>query len=131
MKNDSRFATTAGLALALALTAGIPATTSAATSKSHAAPKAKAEPAKPAGEVVQYADLESRVGQEIVIETKFHTTRRGKLTKWTQPTLELDIGTDGNPIEFTVPKETIKSIIVVTPDAEPAKDAGTSGAKKN
>jgi hypothetical protein len=111
---------------ALALAAGSPTDAEAAK-----APKPKAEPAKPAGEVVEYASLENRVGQTLAIETTFKTTRTGKLIKYTQPALTLDIGKDDQPLEFTVPRETIKTITVLTPAAEPAKDTGTSGAKKN
>ena len=103
-----------------------------AATKSHAAPKAKAEPAKPAGQPIEYAALETRVGETLSIDTTFHTTRTGKLIKWTQPALTLQMGTDAAPIVLTVPKETIQSIMIMTPAAaEPAKDAGTSGAKKN
>jgi hypothetical protein len=96
------------------------------------APKPQAEPPKPAGQVVEYADLENRVGQTVSIETTFRTTRTGKLIKWTQPTLTVDMGTAEKPMELTVPKETIVKITVVTPPAADAKDdAGKSGAKKN
>jgi hypothetical protein len=117
----------------IALSAGALATDAlAAGTKSHAAPKPKAEPAKPAGEPIEYAALETRVGETISVDTTFHTTRTGKLIKWTQPALTVQMGTEANPIVLTVPKETIKSIMLITPPAaEPAKDAGTSGAKKN
>ena len=83
-------------------------------------------------QAVEYAALETRVGETLSIDTTFHTTRTGKLIKWTQPALTLQIGTDAAPIVLTVPKETIQSITIITPAAaEPAKDAGTSGAKKN
>ncbi len=127
-----RFLSYAILAALVALSAGALATDAlAAGTKSHTAPKAKTEPAKPAGTPVEYAALETRVGETISIDTTFHTTRTGKLVKWTQPTLTVQVGTDTNPMVLTVPKETIKSITLVTPAAEPAKDAGTSGAKKN
>jgi hypothetical protein len=95
------------------------------------APKPQAEPAKPAGQVVEYAALESRVGETVSIETTFKTTRTGKLVKWTQPALTMDLGSADKPLELTVPKETIVKITVVTPPAADAKDTGTSGAKKN
>ena len=95
------------------------------------APRPQAEPAKPAGQVVEYAELENRVGQTVSIDTTFKTTRTGKLIKWTQPALTLDMGTADKPLELSVPKETIVKITVVTPPAADAKDAGTSGAKKN
>ena len=66
-----------------------------------------------------------------MIETTFKTTRTGKLVKYTQPVLTLDIGTEAKPFELSVPKETIKTITVITPAATTDKDAGTSGAKKN
>jgi hypothetical protein len=122
----------AGLIALLAIAACMTATTAnAAGSKSHAAAKTKAEPAKPIGETVEYPALENRVGQEIVIDTTLKTTRRGKLIKYTQPALTLQIGTETHPIELTVPRETIKTIMVVAPTPEPAKDERTSGAKKN
>ena len=113
----------------LALVGGFATEASAAK-----APKPKAESAKPAGEPIEYAALETRVGETISIDTTFHTTRTGKLIKWTQPTLTVEVGSGGaSPMVLTVPKETIKSITIMTPApaAEPAKDAGTSGAKKN
>jgi len=111
--------------LALAAAVAVP-TAHAAAAKT----KAKtSEPAKPAGQAVEYAELESRVGQTLVIETTFKTTRTGKLVKYTQPSLTLDIGTEEKPMELTVPKETIKTIMVIAPAA--TNDAGTSGAKKN
>ena len=124
---------TAVLVALVALSAGALSTDAlAAGSKSHQAPKPKAEP-KPAGTPIEYAALETRVGETLSIDTTFHTTRTGKLIKWTQPALTLQIGTDAAPIVLTVPKETIQSILIMTPPpaAEPAKDAGTSGAKKN
>jgi hypothetical protein len=129
MKTQTQRILIALLALAGAVFA---ANAFAAGSKSHSVPKPKAEPAKPAGEVVEYAALETRIGVELVIDTTFKTTRRGKLVKWTQPALTVDMGTEAAPLVLTVPKETIKQIMVVTPaPAEPPKDAGTSGAKKN
>lgn len=118
----------ASVFLGIALTAGAGFTPYADARK---APKPQAEPPKPAGQVVEYAELENRVGQTVSIETTFRTTRTGKLVKWTQPTLTVDMGTAEKPMELTVPKETIVKITVITPPAADAKDAGTSGAKKN
>ncbi|HEX3631458.1 MAG TPA: hypothetical protein VHZ01_03025, partial [Casimicrobiaceae bacterium] len=64
----------------VALSAGALTTDAfAAGTKSHATPKAKAEPAKPVGEPIEYAALETRVGETISVDTTFHTTRTGKL----------------------------------------------------
>ena len=116
--------------VSLALAGAFALSTDALAAKSHAAAK-KAEPAKPAGEVVDYPELENRVGQTVVIDTTFKTTRQGRLIKYTQPALTIDVGRDDQPIEFTVPRETIKTITVLGPSAEPVTDTGTSGAKKN
>jgi len=123
----------AALVALVALSAGALASDAlAAGTKSHAAAKPKAEPAKPAAEPIEYAALETRVGETISIDTTFRTTRTGKLVKWTQPALTVEIGSADNPMVLTVPKETIKSITIMPPAAaEAPKDAGTSGAKKN
>jgi hypothetical protein len=125
--NKNRFPMIASLIASLALAAGVAVPTAhAAAAKTK--PKTS-EPAKPVGQAVEYPELESRVGQTVVIETTFKTTRTGKLVKYTQPVLTLDIGTEAKPMELSVPKETIKTIMVITPAA--TNDAGTSGAKKN
>ena len=109
------------LALVLAF-AVIPAT--------QAAQSKKAVEAKPVGEVVQYESLESRVGQQLVIETTLKTVRRGTLIKYTQPGLTMQLGPEAGSIELSVPRETIKTITVLAPSAS-TQDQGTSGAKKN
>ena len=116
------------LALVLAF-ALIPATR-AATPKAAPAKKS-AEPAKPVGEAVEYESLESRVGQQIVIETTLKTVRRGTLIKYTQPVLTMQLGPESGSIELSVPRETIKTITVLAPSASTDKDQGMSGAKKN
>jgi hypothetical protein len=118
----------ASVFLGIALTAGVGYSPYADAKK---APKPQAEPPKPAGQVVDYAELENRIGQTVSIETTFRTTRTGTLVKWTQPTLTVDMGTAEHPMELSVPKETIVKITVVTPRAADAKDAGKNGAEKN
>jgi len=103
----------------------------AASTTQLVAKKKIAEPARPAGEVVEYADLEHRVGQDIEIETKLNTVRRGTLMKYTQPALTLKISPEASGYELTVPRETIKTITVLPPPATQDKDEGKSGAKKN
>ena len=118
----------ASVFLGIALTAGAGYAPYADAKK---APKPEIEK-KPAGQVVDYAELENRVGQTVSIETTFRTTRTGTLMKWTQPALTLDLGTAGKPLELSVPKETIVKITVIAPAAADTKDdAGKSGAKKN
>jgi len=103
----------------------------AAQPKSHAATKKAAEPPKPVGEVVQYPDLETRIGSEVVIETTLKTVRRGKLIKYTQPVLTIQLGPESGSIELSVPRETIKTITVVAPTPPADTNEGKAGAKKN
>jgi hypothetical protein len=123
------------LALALSFALSFAAMASAHATQPNtqlAAKKTKtAEPAKPVGEVVDYPALEQRVGQQLLIETTFKTTRRGTLVKYTQPALTLQLGPENGSIELTVPRETIKTITVIAPVAAADKDEGNSGAKKN
>jgi len=130
-----RFPKNTGLIALLALVFSLAAMSAAQAAQPNlqlAAKKTKAaEPAKPAGEVVEYPTLEQRVGQQLLIETTFKTTRRGTLIKYTQPALTLQLGPENGSIELTVPRETIRTITVLTPVAATDKDEGTSGAKKN
>ena len=119
------------LALVFAF-AAIPAAHAAQPNLQLAAKKTKsAEPPKPVGEVVEYTALEQRVGQQLLIETTFKTSRRGTLIKYTQPALTLQLGPEAGSIDLTVPRETIKTITVLAPMPAADKDEGKSGAKKN
>ncbi|MEO7432418.1 MAG: hypothetical protein ABIR62_10380, partial [Dokdonella sp.] len=109
-----------------------------AKDKMAAAAKARAaEPAKSESELIEYKDLENRIGSELIIETTFNTIRRGMLTKYTNPALKIQLGPEGGSIELDVPAETIRSVRIVTPvgSATPAEAAtppqGNSSAKKN
>src|ERR1700752_2010328 len=120
MKNPRIIVRMLSIALFAVATAGITTSVLAAEKTTATAKKTakQTEPPKPAGQVVEYPELENRIGQTLAIATTFKTTRQGKLIKYTQPALTLGIGTEGKPMEFTVPRETIKTITVLTP-AEP------------
>lgn len=119
----------AGLALArkpLHATAG---------SKDASAP---AKASQPVGKLVEYPELEQRIGSEIVVETTLHTVRRGTLVKWSNPALTIQLGAEHGGIELTVPRETIRNVsIVLAPAAEQVQPAatehnpGTASAQKN
>jgi hypothetical protein len=114
----------------------------AAASKDAAAQAAKSQPV---GKLVEYAELEQRVGSEVVVETTLHTVRRGTLIKWSNPALTLQLGPEHGGVELTIPRETIRNVSIVlapaggdAPAAEPAKPAatpeqkpGAGSAKKN
>lgn len=92
----------------------------------HAAPPAKTTPALQA---VEYTALEDRVGERVVIETTFNTTRSGILRKYTSVVLTIEL--DGG-IELTVPREGIRRISLAGAAASlETSAAGDAGAQKN
>ena len=112
-----------------------------------AAPAEAAKPSQPIGKLVEYTELEQHVGSDLVIETTLGTVRRGKLLKYTNPGLTIQLGPEHGSVEFSVPRETVRNVSLVLPPAEPAAapaDAtpapatppvktqpGASSAKKN
>jgi hypothetical protein len=102
------------------------------------APSSDKDAAKsqPLARLVEYPELEQRVGSEIIVESTLGTVRRGKLVKYTNFGLTIEL--DSQPgLEYSVPRETVRNVSLVlepaagaAPDAPPAKtDAGS--AKKN
>ncbi len=107
------------------------ASKSAATSKDAA--NAKAAPAAPTAHVVEYSELEQHVGDTIIVETTFDTVRRGKLVRYTNPGLALQLGPEDGSIELEVPRETVRNVSVVDDvAATPAQEQkAVDSAKKN
>jgi hypothetical protein len=119
----------------------------AAKATEAAAPAEAAKPSQPIGKLVEYTELEQHVGSDIVVETTLGTVRRGKLLKYTNPGLTIQLGPEHGSVEFSVPRETVRNVSLVLPPAEPAAppaDAtpattpapvkmqpGASSAKKN
>ncbi|MEO7062578.1 MAG: hypothetical protein ABI082_02240 [Dokdonella sp.] len=107
-----------------------------ANARTAAPAKAKAaEVAAPVGTPAAYDALEHHVGDELVIETTLNTVRRGKLVKYTNPGLTIELGPEHGSIELSVPRETIRSIRVL-PTAAPAavgaqRSQGSDSAQKN
>ena len=89
------------------------------------------EAAKPVGEPVAYDALEHHVGDEIAIETTLNTVRRGKLVKYTNPTLTIRLGPEHGSIDLSVPRETIRSIRVLPAAPAQPESGASSRAKKN
>ena len=121
------------LTLALTFAAPVSAATSAHKKAAPAKAAAPAEPAKPLAHVVEYAELEHHVGDTIVVETTLDTVRRGKLVKYTNPGLTLQLGPENGSIELDIPRETVRNVsVVATEAAAPAKEDQEAGsAKKN
>lgn len=97
---------------------------------------AKAKVAEPVGSPAAYDALEHHVGDELVIETTLNTVRRGKLIKYTNPALIVQLGPEHGAIELTVPRETVRSIRVLPgtpaePDPGAQSKQGRDSAQKN
>lgn len=122
------------IAFSFALTLAAPATAATSAHKKPAPAKvAPAEPAKPLAHVVEYAELEHHLGDTIVVETTLDTVRRGKLVKYTNPGITLQLGPENGSIELDIPRETVRNVSVVSSEsAAPAKEDQEAGsAKKN
>ncbi|MBZ0222133.1 MAG: hypothetical protein IT467_02295 [Dokdonella sp.] len=91
---------------------------------------AVAEPAKPIAKMVDYAALEQHVGDTVIVETTLDTIRRGKLIKYTNPGLTLQLGPENGSIELDIPRETVRNVSVVDKDAEQAAAAKPEAAKQ-
>lgn len=120
------------VALALACSCALATAKTAHPAKAKVADVA----APPVGAPAAYDALEHHVGDELVIETTLNTVRRGKLVKYTNPTLTLQLGPEHGSIELSVPRETVRSIRVLPATAAPS-DAnaqpkqGSDSAEKN
>lgn len=86
---------------------------------------------------IEYTALEDKVGKKLVISTTNDTTRSGELTRYTKVTLTLQMGPENGSIELSVPRDTIRKILIEIPPADPlfidekTPHEGESGAKKN
>ena len=89
------------------------------------------EPAEPVGEPVAYDALEHHVGDEIAIETTLNTVRRGKLVKYTNPALTIQLGPENGSIDLSVPRDTIRGIRVLPAAPTQPESGASSRAKKN
>ena len=127
-----RILTLAAIA-ALAVAASGAAFAAKPAASKHAASKQAAAPAQPTGQLVEYTELEHKVGSEIIVETTLHTVRRGTLVKYTNPGLTLQLGPENGSVELSIPRETVRNVSVVLapgPDAA-AQPTGTGSADKN
>lgn len=86
---------------------------------------------------IEYADLVEKIGHKLVISTTNNTTRKGELTRFTNVTLTLQMGPDAGSIELSVPRDSIRKIMIEVAPADPlflneeTSTEGKAGAKKN
>jgi len=95
--------------------AAVLAFAAAAQVQSAEKPAAPAKPAKAdkpaAPDAIPYDELKYHLGERVVVETKFKSTRSGTLTKASQFEVILSVPTPQGPAELTMPKETILRVI--------------------
>lgn len=85
---------------------------------------------------VDYAELEQHVGDELLIRTIHDTSRRGTLVRFTNVTLTVKLAAEQGGFELSVPRETIRELLLVIAGDSPLfpetpHNEGKSGAKKN
>ncbi|MBO9663147.1 hypothetical protein [Dokdonella sp.] len=90
---------------------------------------AKPVPAASSARPIHYEELEQQIGAEIAVETTLNTVRRGTLIKYTNPTLTLKLGPQMGSIDFSVPRDTVRSITLITPAPQPAAQENGSAQK--
>ena len=124
------------LVLPFALLAFLPVATIATPAASGKSSKAVAANATSLREI-DYEALVDKVGKKLIINTTNDTTRSGELTRYTKVTLTLKMGPENGSIDLSVPRDTIRKILIEIPPADPlflneeATHEGESGAKKN
>jgi hypothetical protein len=91
-------------------------TAAVAAGKADAPAKTAKAEAKAAASSIPYDELKYHVGERVVVETKFKSTRTGTLAKASQFELVLSVPTVSGPAELSMPKETI---VRVTPAETP------------
>lgn len=86
---------------------------------------------------IDYASLVDKIGSQLIIRTTNDTTRSGELIRYTNVTLTLQLGPEAGSIELSVPRDSIRNILIEIAPADPLflneepKHEGESGAKKN
>jgi hypothetical protein len=86
---------------------------------------------------VEYESLENKIGTALVVRTTNDTTRRGTLLRYTNVSLNLKLGPENGSIDLTVPRDTIRKVMIEIAAADPLfldekpKTEGKPGAKKN
>ena len=91
-------------------------TTALAAAKPGAASRTPKAEEKPQSAAIPYDELRFHVGERVVVETRFKSTRTGTLAKASQYELVLSVPTLQGPAELTMPKDTI---LRVTPAETP------------
>jgi len=76
--------------------------------------KADAAPAEAAS--IAYADLREHLGERIVVQTRFRTTRVGTLSKFSKMELTLTVDTPTGSSEITIPRD---NVVRATPAEKP------------
>jgi len=113
------------------------------TSLAIAAPAGSAKPGKSATSnasrlrEIEYPALVDKIGHKLIISTTNDTTRSGVLTRYTNVTISLQLGPEAGSIELSVPRNSIRKIMIEIAPADPlflnevTPQEDKAGAKKN
>ncbi len=112
-----------------ALMLGAATVAGAANPPATPAAKAKKADVEAIGNTVPYDELHLHIGEHVIVQTTFKTTRTGVLTQVSNTQLTLGIEASGGSTELTMPKNTIVSVALAP--SKPAPQPGTPSAKKN
>ncbi|HET9032768.1 MAG TPA: hypothetical protein VFN25_07675 [Dokdonella sp.] len=86
---------------------------------------------------VEYSALENKIGSRLVIQTTNDTTRSGTLQRYTTVGISVKLGADQGSIELSIPRDTIRKVMLEIAPADPlfsnetSPHEGKPGAKKN
>lgn len=76
---------------------------------------------KPLIEVVEYTDLAHAVGEEIIVKTNMHSTRRGILKRYLNTSLKVLVNERGREFVLDIPRSTVTETQVVWTVARPVE----------
>jgi hypothetical protein len=108
-----RTITLASLILTACMAVG---TMAVAADKAAAAKGGNADTAPSAASSIAYDDLREYLGERIVVQTRFRTTRVGTLSKFSKMELTLTIDTPSGPSDITIPRD---NVVRATPAGKP------------
>jgi ribosome maturation factor RimP len=66
---------------------------------------------------VRFDDLERAVGRTVAVETRFGTRRVGKVVAFNRAAVTIDINEKGTSLPLTMPRGTVLTIELLSPES--------------
>lgn len=124
------------LAVCLALGAA-PALAEKAPAAKPSTSKESGKPAPVTLRPIEFESLETRLGDTLIVRTTNDTTRKGTLEHYSGVSIQLQLGPDSGSILLSIPRESIRQVLIEVGEADPlfpsdtSTQKGDSSAKKN